>query len=529
MISNRSEKFNLSEQTIDDVSAICVQTLSEAEADKKDILRIRLSLEEILGAWLVSLRGAPVHVACGKKFGQVFLKVSVDGPAMGAWEDNEALILSSHMLSQAGLSFTYAYKNGKNCLTCNPRKKSSIGQMALLICAVIMAVVLGAVARPFPEIQTAALAVTQPLFDMILGAIRAVSSPIVFLAVCCGIISIGDLTVVGKIGTKLISRMVAVTFVLGGGMALVSCLLFPITAEAGGEVSGNFSKIYQMVLEIVPSDIVSPFIDGNALQLVFMGICVGAALLILGERVSAVQDTLLQVNEVVQFLMRALGKAIPFFVFLSLFNLMLSDFGSGFSSLVKVFAITIPGLFMLVLLYVLAAAVRLKVSPIMLIKKLLPTYMIALTTASSAAALSTNLETCVKELGIPKKIADFAIPLGQVLYKPGFVVELSVMLLSMAEYYSVPITPQLLIMSIIVVGFLSMAVPPIPGGAISVFTILFTQFGIPSGAVALAVAVNAVLDFFVTAANLTCLQVQVAFEVYGVGMLNEKKLKKGVL
>ncbi len=529
MISNRSEKFNLSEQTIDEVSEICVQTLSETGADKKDIIRIRLSLEEILGVWLVSMRGALVHMDCGQKFGQPFMKISVDGPAVDVWEDDEALILSSHMLSQAGLSFKYAYKNGKNCLTCNPRKKSSIGQMTLLICAVILAVVLGAGARLFPEIQTAALAVTQPLFDMILGAIRAVSSPIVFLAVCCGIVSIGDLTVVGKIGTKLISRMVAVTFVLGGGMALVSCLLFPITAEAGGEVSGNFSKIYQMVLEIVPSDIVSPFIDGNALQLVFMGICVGAALLILGERVSAVQDTLLQVNEVVQFLMRALGKAIPFFVFLSLFNLMLSDFGSGLSSLVKVFAITIPGLFMLVLLYVLAAAVRLKVSPIMLIKKLLPTYMIALTTASSAAALSTNLETCVKELGIPKKIADFAIPLGQVLYKPGFVVELSVMLLSMAEYYSVPITPQLLIMSIIVVGFLSMAVPPIPGGAISVFTILFTQFGIPSGAVALAVAVNAVLDFFVTAANLTCLQVQVAFEVYGVGMLNEKKLKKGVL
>ncbi len=527
MVSNRSEKFNLSEQTIDEVSEICVQTLSEAGADKKDIIRLRLSLEEILGVWLASLRGALVHVDCGKRFGRAFLKISVDGPVMDAWEDNEAFMLSSHMLSQAGLSFTYSYKNGKNCLICNPRKKkSSMGQVALLLAAVFLAAFLGAAARRFPEIQTAALAVTQPLFDMILGALRAVSSPLVFLAVCCGILSIGDLTVVGKIGRKLILRMIAGTFALAVVMALAGSLLFPVAAGAGNEISGNFSAIYQMVLEIVPSDIVSPFLNGNALQLVFLGICVGAALLILGERVSAAQNILMQVNEAVQFLMIALGKIIPLFVFLSLFNIMLSDFDSGFSSVLKVFAIVVPGCFLLTLFYVFMAAVRLKVGPVLLMKKMLPTYLIALTTASSAAALATNLETCVKELGIPKKVADFAIPLGQVLYKPGFVVGLFTLALCMAESYGIPITPLFLFMSILTVGLLSMALPPIPGGALSVFTVMFAQLGIPEGALALAVAVNAILDFFMTAAGVACLQVQVALASDSVGMLDGKKLKR---
>lgn len=401
--------------------------------------------------------------------------------------------------------------------------------MALLMCAVILAVVLGAAARLFPGMQTAILAITQPLFNMILGAIRAVSSPLVFLAVCCGIVSIGDLTVVGKIGRKLILRMITGIFVLGAVMAIVSCLLFPVAAESGNEISSKFSEIYQMVLEIVPSDIVSPFLDGNALQLVFLGVCVGAALLILDERASAMQAALLQANEAVQFLMRVLGKAIPLFVFLSLFDLMLSDLGSGILSLLKVFAIAIPELFLIVLFYILVAAVRLSVSPILLIKKMLPTYIIALTTASSAAALSTNLETCVKKLGIPKKVADFAIPLGQVLYKPGFFVGLFTLILCMAEYYNIPVTPQILVMLILTIGLLSMAVPPIPGGALSVFTVLFAQFGIPSGAIALAVAVNAVLDFFMTSTGLACLQVQVMLAAKGVGMLNENKLKKGML
>lgn len=528
MISSRNENFILSAKTIDVVSLICVQTLTEAGADKKDVIRIRLSLEEILGVWLESLAGALVHVDCGQKFGRAYLKISVDGPTIDPWND-EALILSSHMLSQAGLAFTYAYKNGKNCLVCNPKKrKSSMGQIALLLGAVFLAAFLGAAVRRSPAMQSAALSVTEPLFNMILGALRAVSSPLVFLAVCCGIVSIGDLTMVGRVGKKLISRMVAGTFVLGVVMAFVGCLLFPVAAEAGSEISGNFSAIYQMVLEIVPSDIVSPFLNGNALQLVFLGICVGAALLILGERVSAAQSTLLQVNEAIQFLMSILGKIIPLFVFLSLFNLILSDFDSGFSSLFKVFAITVPGCFLLTLFYVFVAAVRLKVSPAILMRKMLPAYLIALTTASSAAALATNLETCVKELGIPKKVADFGIPLGQVLYKPGFVVGLFTLALCMAESYDIPITPLFLFMSVLSVGLLSMALPPIPGGALSVFTVMFAQLGIPSEALALAVAVNAILDFFMTAAGVACLQVQVTLAAAGVGMLDESKLKRSM-
>lgn len=528
MISIRNEEFRLSAQTIDAVSEICVQTLSEAGADKKDIIRIRLSLEEILGVWLESLEGALVHVDCGQKFGRAFLKISVDGPAMDAW-DNEALVLSSHLLSQAGLSFTYAYKNGKNCLVCNPRKKkSSMGQIAVLFGAVILAAFLGAAARRFPAIQAAALSVTEPLFNMILGALRAVSSPLVFLAICCGIVSIGDLTVVGRVGKKLILRMVAGTFILGAVMTLAGSLLFPVAAEAGNKISGNFSEIYQMVLDIVPSDIISPFQNGNALQLVFLGICVGAALLILGERVTAAQNTLMQVNDAVQFLMGALGKTIPLFVFLSLFDLILSDIGSGFSSLFKVFALAIPACLLLPLFYVFLAAFRLKVSPVLLMRKMLPTYLIALTTASSAAALATNLETCVKELGIPKKVADFAIPLGQVLYKPGFVVGLSIMDLCMAESYDIPITPLFLFMSVLTIGLLSMAVPPIPGGPLSVFTVMFAQLGIPNEAIALAAAVNAIMDFFMTAAGMACLQIQVTLAADGVEMLDKNRLKRSV-
>ncbi|MBO5474390.1 MAG: cation:dicarboxylase symporter family transporter [Lachnospiraceae bacterium] len=527
MIGKRSEKFSLSAQTIDRISAICVQTLGDVDTDKKDIARIRLSLEEILGIWLKTMEGASVCVDCGQKFGRAFLEVSVAGDRADAWDEDEALLFSNRLLAQAGLSLVYTYKNGKNCLSCNPVRKSHMGQMTQLVIAVILAVVLGLAARFLPqEGQSAALEVTQPLFNMILGGLRAVSSPLVFLAVCCGIFSIGDLTMVGKIGKKLILRMIGETFILSVVMAFIGSLLFPVVTETSSEISGNFSVVYQMVLGIVPSDIVSPFLEGNALQIVFLGVCMGAALLVLGERVASVQNIAMQANEIMQFMMGVIGKMVPLFMFLSIFNLLLSDVDSGFWSLLKVFVIAIPGCFLLTLLYIFAGAVRLSVSPVLLIKKLLPTYLIALTTASSAAALTTNLETCEKQLGIPKKVSDFAIPLGQVIYKPGFMVGFFPIVLCMAEYYGVSITPRFLVMSVLTIWLLAMATPPIPGGALSVFTILFAQLGIPSGAIALAVAVNSILDFFMTSVGLACLQVQVTLAAGNMDMLDWKKLRR---
>ena len=47
-----------------------------------------------------------------------------------------------------------------------------------------------------------------------------------------------------------------------------------------------------------------------------------------------------------------------------------------------------------------------------------------------------------------------------------------------------------------------------------------------SEAIALAVAINAVLDFFMTPAGLACLQVQVTLAANRVGMLDENKLKR---
>ena len=63
--------------------------------------------------------------------------------------------------------------------------------------------------------------------------------------------------------------------------------------------------------------------------------------------------------------------------------------------------------------YLLLVCIRKRVALPVFVKKVAPTFLIGLSTASSAAAYSTNVECCEKQLGIDRQIINFGIPLGQ--------------------------------------------------------------------------------------------------------------------
>ena len=154
--------------------------------------------------------------------------------------------------------------------------------------------------------------------------------------------------------------------------------------------------------------------------------------------------------------------------------------------------------------------------------------LIALTTASSAAAYGTNLETCEKKLGIDKRIVNFGLPLGQVVFMPGGGIMFLTMAFMMAEYAQVAVSLSWVVMAVIVASLLALAAPPIPGGGLSVYTILFLQLGIPMETLTLALALNTIIEFFGTAANLACLQMELTLVADKMGMLDTEVLHKTV-
>ena len=72
---------------------------------------------------------------------------------------------------------------------------------------------------------------------------------------------------------------------------------------------------------------------------------------------------------------------------------------------------------------------------------------------------------------------------------------------------------------------LSVAAPPIPGGALTCYTLMMLQLGVPLEAVSLAAAANIALDFTATAGQIHSLMVQLTHGAKQLGMLDESVLR----
>lgn len=530
-LPRRREKVPLDGAGIDTLSRLLSAALEQAGVNRKDIIRLRLAVEEILGLWSSGEEKKPVCTfRCGTRLGRMYIEITAPGKRIDPDEaaaDMAGRMLCSNLLAQAGLSPAYSYQDGINRLALYPSKLPKISPLLQLLMAILGAVVVGVGILALPSaVGEMATGVVDPLFSALMGVLQTLASPMIFLSVCWGIINIGDVHMLGRIGKMVLLRFLGAVFLLTALTAV--CLIWVFRPESGAAAMGEnaAAQIYSMILGIIPTNVITPFLEGNSLQIIFMAICAGLVLLVLGEKTSALRALLGQVNTAVQFMMEVVSRYIPLFVFVSLLSLMLSDAISNLGGVVKGLLMGIAACVAWPLLYTLWASLRLKVSFPMVLRKLLPTYLIALSTASSSAALSTNLETCERQLGISGRIVHFAVPLGQVVFKTGGAVGFFVLALGLAEFYGVAMPLSWVVTGVLTAGLLAIAAPPVPGGSLTCYTVLLTQLGIPAEAVGLAVAGNVILDFFMTSCGISCLQAELMLSANKLGMLDRERLIK---
>ena len=96
----------------------------------------------------------------------------------------------------------------------------------------------------------------------------------------------------------------------------------------------------------------------------------------------------------------------------------------------------------------------------------------------------------------------------------------------LAENFNIPISPEWLLNALIISTILAIATPPVPGGAITGYAILFMQLGIPVEALTIAVSLDVLIDFIITGTDVSALQAELIDLSSSTNMLNEKILHK---
>ena len=520
-------ELNFSNSNIDFACEEVGKFLAKSGVDRREALRIKLTFEEVLLEYQDKFGEEAIYkLRCTKRLSAIRVEIEVRGESFNPLESKtENSDLINGLLAGIGLAPSYSYKNGKNYILFTPKKKP-MSSMVKMIVAIALSVVTGLLLTLLPGDARANLSehFLTPVTDLFFGAIAAVSGPFIFLSVLGSICSMGNTETLGKIGKKMIGAIFGYMTITGIVLTVIATLFYKVSL--GGVSGSDFTKVLELIYNIVPANIFEPFINGNSLQIIFIAVVFGIAMLMLSSKISGVFTAVEQLSSLVQTVMSVILEALPVALFMIFTNMIVSGTISELAGSYKMILI----IFLLVAVYLISMTVwislRMKISPLLLVKKALPTFLVALTTASSAAAFSTNIKDANKKLGIDKKLVDFGIPLGQVLFKPCEFAIFIPIVLTFAEDHGVAITPVWLILAYITVWLISFAVPPVAGGAIMGFTIVFMQLGIPLDAMGIAIALNAITDFPATAMNVTGWQLTMIDMADSLNMLDKETLRK---
>ena len=158
--------------------------------------------------------------------------------------------------------------------------------------------------------------------------------------------------------------------------------------------------------------------------------------------------------------------------------------------------------FLLILQYMIAGFF-VKKNPFKLLKEMLPAYVTALGTQSSAATIPVTLSHTIKN-GVSEEIAGFVIPLCATIHLSGSTMKIVACALALMMMQSMPYDFAMFTGFIFMLGITMVAAPGVPGGAImAALGILSTMLGFDENAQALMIALYIAMDSFGTACNVT--------------------------
>lgn len=294
------------------------------------------------------------------------------------------------------------------------------------------------------------------------------------------------------------------------GLAYFSTVLVGFIAYGVGDLT--FSRLIERGCGIGST------VEGTALQPYFqislppvMDVLTALALaFILGLGIlSARAETLYKATiEMRDIVMLTITKSVVPLLPLYIFGIFLNMTAEGtVVSVLGVFIKVIGVVFLLhilwlVVLYLVAGTIGGK-RPLRSLVTMLPAYLTALASASSAATIPVTLRQA-KKLGVDEKVADFTIPLCANIHLSGSAMK--VVMFSMAVMIMQGMNYDLATYAtfICLVGIALVAAPGVPGGAImAALSVLQSVLGFGQAEQALMISLYIAVDSFGTACNVT--------------------------
>ncbi len=391
---------------------------------------------------------------------------------------------------------------------------------ASLIIKITVALVLGiAVGLIFGENA----AVLAPFGDLLIKLLSFLIIPLILFTLIVGV-NQTKLSNLGRMGGK-----VFLYYVLTSALAIIVGLtvanLFnpgtglSIDPDQSFDVPDN-PGIVSVLLNIVPSNIVTAFSEMNLLGIIFTAFAFGIAIATLrnSEEHGALGEHLYKVveglNEATFKIMNVILQYVPIGIFAIIAKTIGNQGLDTILSLGNMIAVLYIALIVQIGIYVLFLLLF-KVSPKEFFRNANKPMITAFVTQSSSGTLPLTMNAA-KGLGISKSLYSFSLPLGATINMDGAAIRIAISAVFAANVVGSPLSFTDMVMVVIVGTLASIGTAGVPGAGIVMIATVFAQVGLPMETVALLTAVDALVGMGATGLNVTG-------DLVGASIINRKK------
>ena len=347
-----------------------------------------------------------------------------------------------------------------------------------------------------------------------LTLLKMVVIPLVFSSLISGIVGMGDLRKLGRLGGKALSWYLTTSLLaILTGLVLVN-LIRPgsgttIPLPDAGAAPTVPESFWEVVINMIPSNVVAAAAGSKLIQVIFFAILFGIFTLAVDEKFR--RPVAAFFNSVFEIMMK-----------MTMFVIALAPLGIA-ALIASLVAVTGPGIFRGLIGYALTVAGALALhlfvtlpllfwvitrrNPYRVMRAMSPALFTGFSTASSSGTLPVTLERVENGVGVSNRISSFVLPIGATVNMDGTALYECVAVIFVAQVYAaanpaftLTLGAQLLIVFLALM--VSIGAAGIPHAGLVMMVIIFKAIGIPIELAGLLWAVDRPLDMCRTVVNL---------------------------
>lgn len=353
-----------------------------------------------------------------------------------------------------------------------------------------------------------------PVGSLWVNAIRMTIMPLLIALVIVAIAGQGKGGRVLAIGGKtlsLFSGMVLLSslFALLFAAPLISLLAISSESSSALLTSSQVSveraplpPFSDWLIGLVPANPFAAAANGDILPLIIFTAVFALAIIQIEKRLAEIIVTFFEaVKQALLVVIAWIMELAPYGIFALVLSVT-ANLGTESVRLLGAFILMVCGLIVLLALcvylglWVLGHDIK-KFATIMA-----PVQVIGFGTRSSLAALPATIAAS-EILGVNQKTAGLVLPAAVTLFKFASPLARTAGTYFIAALYGIDLTAYEFVVIAIAIGLLSFYSPGIPSGGLLIMTPVYLALGLPVEGIGLLIAIDLVVDMFITAANVT--------------------------